>query len=435
MPDNTRYSEGTLDGDTYASDEITDPTSVAIGAKVERVKAGWGADGEYYDPTPETPVPVAVTSLPLPAGAATQGTLTAIETVLAAIQALVLEITTPADTQPVSGTFYQATQPVSAAALPLPTGAATAAKQPAPGTVGSPSADVITVQGVGSSGEVAVGGVVDIGAGIVDIGYIAPGDNNIGNVDIASMPAIPAGANTIGKVDQGAGGAAAWKVDGSAATQPVSAVSLPLPTGAATEATLDAVMGVLDARLPAGLVGGRLDVVVGAALPAGLNAIGKLSANDGVDIGNVDVASLPALTDKASNANNNVIGNVSLGNSQGKVVTCKTGTLASSANTADQVILSYTVTAGKTFYVTHLTISARLTTFAATATLFGTASLEIAGTKQHTWELFHAGNIPAIVIEFPEPIFVGAGVVVRVVCTPSAATAFTWRANFGGYEK
>jgi hypothetical protein len=41
---------------------------------------------------------------------------------------------------------------ISAAALPLPSGAATAAKQPAFGTAGSPSADVLTVQGV-SGGE------------------------------------------------------------------------------------------------------------------------------------------------------------------------------------------------------------------------------------------------------------------------------------------
>jgi len=62
----------------------------------------------------------------------------------------------------------------------LPSGAATAAKQPALGTAGSASADVITVQG------------------------------------IASMTAL--------------------KVDGSAVTQPISAASLPLPAGAATSA-------------------------------------------------------------------------------------------------------------------------------------------------------------------------------------------------------
>lgn len=72
------------------------------------------------------------------------------------------------------------TQPVSATSLPLPTGASTAAKQPAIGTAGTPSADVLSVQGET--------------------------------------------------------GMTALKVDGSAVTQPVSATSLPLPTGAATSA-------------------------------------------------------------------------------------------------------------------------------------------------------------------------------------------------------
>lgn len=40
--------------------------------------------------------------------------------------------------------------------------------------------------------------------------------------------------------------------------------------------------------------GGSLTVDVGTALPAGTNAIGKLAANSGVDIGDVDVTSQPA---------------------------------------------------------------------------------------------------------------------------------------------
>ena len=71
---------------------------------------------------------------------------------------------------------------VTVSSSALPTGAATAAKQPALGTAGTASSDVLTVQG------------------------------------IASMTAL--------------------KVDGSAVTQPISASSLPLPTGAATETTL-----------------------------------------------------------------------------------------------------------------------------------------------------------------------------------------------------
>ncbi|TXH47903.1 MAG: hypothetical protein E6Q97_26140 [Desulfurellales bacterium] len=48
------------------------------------------------------------------------------------------------------------TQPVSALSLPLPTGAATAAKQPALGTAGTPSADVISVQGVAGGTALSV---------------------------------------------------------------------------------------------------------------------------------------------------------------------------------------------------------------------------------------------------------------------------------------
>lgn len=52
----------------------------------------------------------------------------------------------------------QATLPVSAASLPLPTGAATAAKQPALGTAGAASTDVITVQGIASMTALKVDG-------------------------------------------------------------------------------------------------------------------------------------------------------------------------------------------------------------------------------------------------------------------------------------
>lgn len=50
------------------------------------------------------------------------------------------------------------TQPISAASLPLPSGAATSAKQPALGTAGSASADVLTVQGVTSMTPLLVNG-------------------------------------------------------------------------------------------------------------------------------------------------------------------------------------------------------------------------------------------------------------------------------------
>lgn len=129
-------------------------------------------------------------------------------------------------TVPVSGTFWQATQPVSAASLPLPTGAATAAKQPAIGTAGTASADVLTVQGIASMTALKVDGsaVTQPVSGTVTA-------NQGGSWSVTVGAALPAGANVIGGVElvDSAGvnkasisAAGAVKVDGSAATQPIS---------------------------------------------------------------------------------------------------------------------------------------------------------------------------------------------------------------------
>lgn len=132
----------------------------------------------------------------------------------------------------------------------LPSGAATAAKQPALGTAGSASADVITVQGIasmtalvvdGSGVTQPVSGTVTANAGtgpfpvsdnagsltvdapvgtpvfvrlsdgssaiatlpvsLASLPALAAGTNNIGDVDVLSLPALPAGTNNIGDVD------------------------------------------------------------------------------------------------------------------------------------------------------------------------------------------------------------------------------------------
>lgn len=103
----------------------------------------------------------------------------------------------------------------------LPSGASTAAKQPALGTAGTASADVITVQGIasmtalkvdGSAVTQPVSGTVTVtdGAGalnaIIDSGTLTAvtaitnalpaGNNNIGDVDVASS-VLPTGASTL----------------------------------------------------------------------------------------------------------------------------------------------------------------------------------------------------------------------------------------------
>lgn len=83
------------------------------------------------------------------------------------------------------------TQPVSAAALPLPTGASTAAKQPALGTSGTPSADVITVQGAASMTAIQVGGAAVDGAAA---GTTSPAP--VGGIYVSTLPTYTAGART-----------------------------------------------------------------------------------------------------------------------------------------------------------------------------------------------------------------------------------------------
>ena len=51
---------------------------------------------------------------------------------------------------------FPSAQPISAASLPLPAGAATSAKQPALGVAGTPSADVISVQGIAGGTAIPV---------------------------------------------------------------------------------------------------------------------------------------------------------------------------------------------------------------------------------------------------------------------------------------
>lgn len=115
--------------------------------------------------------------------------------------------------------------------------------------------------GTNAIGKLAANSGVDIGD--VDILSIAAGDNNIGNVDIVTLPAGNLGQQTM---------AASLSV---------------VPASNITDATY---------------IG---DIKFGEALPAGTNAIGKLAANSGVDIGDVDVLSIAAGA--------NLIGDVGLG--------------------------------------------------------------------------------------------------------------------------
>jgi hypothetical protein len=185
-------------------------------------------------------VAVSAASLPLPTGAATAANQTTLIGHVDGLEGLLTTI--DADTSSLAGCVAGTELQVDVVSSALPTGAATAAKQPALGTAGTASTDVLTVQG------------------------------------IVSMTAL--------------------KVDGSAVTQPVSAASLPLPTGAATSANQTTLIGHVDGiegllttidadtgALAACASGSELQVdIVSSALPSGA----ATAANQTTVIGHLD---------------------------------------------------------------------------------------------------------------------------------------------------
>ncbi len=193
-------------------------------------------------------------------------------------------------------------------------------------------------------------------------------------------------------------------------TLPVSATALPLPAGAATETTLSAA----SAKLPATL--GQKPMATSLAVAS-------------------DQEPLPVSDDGGSLT---VDGSVSLGTATGKTIVGNPGTLTTTNTTANQVVSTYTVTAGKTLYLQEWSWSVRLGTMAATATNFGLISLETpSGTKINTDNLASGNGAVAPVIHAgpSEPMPIAAGTVIRIVVTPAANTNMVWTANLVGYEK
>ena len=447
MADNVTITPGT--GADIGADEIS-------GVKYQRVKLIHGADGTNDgDVATANPLPVVqtgalpagtnaigklaansgvdigdvdVASCALPTGAATSakqdtgnsslssidGKMTACNTgavVLAAGTAAIGKLAAN------SGVDIGDVDVISCA---LPTGAATAAKQPALGTAGTPSSDVISVQGVASGtvipvsdggGALTVDGTItanlsatdnavldDIAANQTDASQktqIVDGSGNvIGATSNALDVNIKSGSSsgvqyTEGDTNASITGTAVMWEDGSDTLRSVSAAK-PLPVniisgagsgGTASDDDADftagttagtPAMGVYESS-PSSITDGDMGIVgvtqgrrmktsatIDAALPAGTNAIGKLAANSGVDIGDVDVTSLPALA-----AGTNEIG--SLAPSKSPITDDATFVkkyYTNSGAVTDGVVWS--PAAGKRWYVTDMIINVSA---AATVTL------------------------------------------------------------------
>ncbi len=191
MSDNTQLSVGS-GGDVIASDDVSTLNGQASsGVKVQRVKVQYGDDGSATDVSATNPLPV-------------------------------------------TGAFYQATQPVSAVSLPLPNGAASSAAQ----TTGNASLANIDID-LGAQADAAA--TSDTGTFSV-LAFIKRGLQNWTTL-LARIPALVSGRVPVD------GSGVTQPVSGAfyQATQPVSLSSLPLPAGAATETGN---LATIVARLP-----------------------------------------------------------------------------------------------------------------------------------------------------------------------------------------
>jgi hypothetical protein len=165
--------------------------------------------------------PVSNASLPLPAGASTAAKQPALGTAgTASTDVLSVQGIASMTALKVDGSAV--TQPVSNASLPLPAGASTAAKQPALGTAGSASADVLSVQGVtsmtalktdGSGVTQPVSGTVTANAG-----------TNL-NTSALALDATLTGGTQQAKLTDGTNIANVLKSDGTSAGQNSQLVS------------------------------------------------------------------------------------------------------------------------------------------------------------------------------------------------------------------
>jgi hypothetical protein len=141
---------------------------------------------------------------------------------------------------------------------------------------------------------------------------------------------------------------------------------------------------------------------------------------------------------------NNLLVGVSMSNivtlgDTNKTVQMKTGQLTTTAVTANQIALTYTVTVGKNLFLEYIDIQARLTAVSATSSVLGTAVLQINGVSVYTATFVNPTTSDqgsqAVRLFFSEPVPIPSAQAIAVLVTPAAATSMLWTANFGGYER
>lgn len=211
------------------------------------------------------------------------------------------------------------TQPISASSLPLPSGASTAAKQPALGTAGSASADVISIQGVASMTSLFVAGAVASGASDSGNPVKIGGIYNSSPVTLTNAQRGDAqlDANGYLKVNVAAGGASGGTSSSFGSSFPATGTAIGFKDSGGTNlaaGNLDA-SGYLKVNVAAGSGGNGAASNTGSAVPTqadyiGLNvAAGTLRGQTGVNpsgsiyAAQTDVASIAGTTVDTNSGN------------------------------------------------------------------------------------------------------------------------------------
>ncbi len=228
MADNFIANAG-AGGDTFGADDVG-------GVKYPRSKIGFGIDGTYTDVAVGAELPIALSAAQITAlqPLATQpvsGTVTA----NTGLSQPLTDAQLRATPVPVSGTFFQGTQPISAAALPLPTGAATETtvaalntKTPALGVAAPSAASPVVL-----ANAVIVGAAASIAALNIDLltggasGWFDATNYRSVSIQIVGSAGITAGAITFEQTNDTTVAAAGnlWPVDEMAIATPTPIIA------------------------------------------------------------------------------------------------------------------------------------------------------------------------------------------------------------------
>lgn len=190
-----------------------------------------------------------------------------------------------------------------------------------------------------------------------------------GGPDFVNVKVNPSGALAV----------AATASDGDVYVRSNAASTFPVNVGTVNGEAVDVGAGTEAAAIRVTL---PTDGTGKVGLNAGTNAIGKLAANSGVDIGDVDVTSIAA--------GNNIIGKVADSIPSGATKVNKTVT-ATTAQTGTAII---TPTSGKTLYIQYIQIQAGGTT-AGTAQVWFGASADTTYTRGTDTAIFDGEFAPS----------------------------------------